>query len=153
MIPAVLPADLQARLEGRDLIVFDGVCVLCSGFFRFVLRHDRDRRFAFATAQSPLGQDLYRALGLPLDDFETNLVVIGGQVHQRLDAFAAAMRRLPGGWPVFGLCRFLPGPLKDFLYHRIARNRYRLFGRMDQCLIPDEALRSRFLPDGYTLRP
>jgi predicted DCC family thiol-disulfide oxidoreductase YuxK len=153
MIPAVLPADLQARLKGRDLIVFDGVCVLCSGFFRFVLRLDRDRRFAFATAQSPLGQDLYRALGLPLDDFETNLVISGGQVHQRLDAFAAAMRRLPGGWPVFGLCRFLHGPLKDFLYHRIARNRYRLFGRMDQCLIPDEALRSRFLPDGYILRP
>ena len=142
---ADLPADLAARLTGRDVIVFDGVCVLCSGFFRFVLRHDRRARFGFATAQSPLGQALYRALDLPTDDFETNLVIVDGRVYQRLDAFAAAMRAL--GWPWAGLSalRWLPAALKDPAYHAIARNRYRLFGRTDTCLIPTPDLRARFL--------
>lgn len=140
----------NAGLSGcSDLIVFDGECVLCSGFFSFMLRHDRAQRFQFATAQSPLGQKLYRELGLPTKEFRTNLVVVNGQVYQRLDAFAAAMRRLPGVWPVFSLCRFLPGFVKDPLYHTIARNRYAIFGRSETCLIPDGALQARFAPQGF----
>ena len=52
---ADLPPDLRARIEGRDAIVFDGECVLCSGFFRFMLKRDRAGRFRYATAQSDLG--------------------------------------------------------------------------------------------------
>ena len=55
---ADLPPDLRARIEGRDAIVFDGECVLCSGFFRFMLKRDRAGRFRYATAQSDLGQAL-----------------------------------------------------------------------------------------------
>ncbi|WP_299659675.1 thiol-disulfide oxidoreductase DCC family protein [uncultured Ruegeria sp.] len=132
-----------------DLIVFDGECVLCSGFFQFMLRHDRGQRFRFATAQSPLGQLLYSRLNLPTDEFETNLVIIDGKVHQKLDAFAAAMRVIPGAWPVLSLCRLLPEFVKKPLYHAIARNRYALFGRYETCLVPDLALRSRFVSDGF----
>ena len=131
-----LPADLAALLRGRDLIVFDGVCVLCSGFFRFVLRHDHARRFHFATALGPLGQALYRALDLPTQAFETNLVIVDGRIYQRLDAFAAAMAPLGGRWRPLAVLRWLPRIVKDPLYHAIARNRYRLFGRHDHCLIP-----------------
>lgn len=132
-----------------DAIVFDGECVLCSGFFRFMVTHDTVGRFQFATAQSPLGQRLYDGLGLPTQDFETNLVIVDGKVFQRLDAFAAAMRELPGFWPALSVCRFLPGWIKDPLYYAIARNRYRIFGRAQTCMIPDAALRSRFLPEGF----
>ncbi|MGR3620997.1 thiol-disulfide oxidoreductase DCC family protein [Pseudophaeobacter sp.] len=128
-----------------DLIVFDGECVLCSRFFQFMLRHDREQRFSFATAQSVLGQRLYRERGLPTDDFETNLVFVEGRCFQRLDAFAAAMRALPGAWPLLGLCRFLPGFVKDPLYHAVARNRYRIFGRTETCMVPSPELRARFL--------
>ena len=140
-----LPADLRLALAGRDLIVFDGVCVLCSGFFRFVVRHDRARRFSFATAQSPIGQRLYAALGLPTDEFETNLVMVDGVIHQRLSAFAAAMGALGWPWRAFCAVRWLPAPLADPAYHAIARNRYRLFGRAETCLLPDPALRARFV--------
>ncbi len=131
------------------LIVFDGECVLCSGFYRFMLKHDRRQRFAFATAQSPLGQRLYQALGLPTRDFETNLVIINGAVFQRLDAFAAAMRALGGIWHLPALLRFLPLWLKDFAYHRIARNRYRIFGRYNTCMAPTPAQRARFVKGGF----
>ncbi|MEP2717590.1 DCC1-like thiol-disulfide oxidoreductase family protein [Pseudophaeobacter sp.] len=128
-----------------DLIIFDGECVLCSHFFQFMLRHDKGQRFSFATAQSELGQRLYRERGLPMDDFETNLVFVEGRCYQRLNAFAAAMRALPGLWWILGLCRFLPGFVKDPLYHLIARNRYRLFGRMETCMVPGPDIRARFL--------
>ncbi len=140
---------MQEISSETDLIVFDGECVLCSGFFHFMLRHDRRQRFRFATAQSALGQRLYAQLGLPVTDFETNLVIVDGRVHQKLDAFAAAMRALPGAWRVLSLCRYLPAFLKNPLYRAIARNRYAVFGRRDICLVPDPSLRSRFAADGY----
>lgn len=140
-----LPIALGARIEGKNLIVFDGDCVFCSGFFRFMLRHDPDHRFYFATAQSPLGQELYMALGLACDDFETNLVVVDGQIFQRLDAFAAAMAQLRLPWRALALCRKLPRGVKDAIYKPIARNRYRIWGRRATCLIPDAQTRERFL--------
>ncbi len=136
-------ADIQ------DAIVFDGECVLCSGFFQFMVARDKSQRFKFATAQSPLGQKWYRELGQPTRNFETNLVIVNGKVHQGLDAFAAAMRALPGIWPVLSVCRFLPVWAKDPLYYVIAQNQYKVFGRAQTCLIPDQALRSRFLPEGF----
>lgn len=143
------PPDLQARLSGRDLIVFDGVCVQCSGFFRFMLRRDRQGHFSFATAQSPRAQAHYAALELPLTEFETNLVVVDGQIHQRIAAFSAAMQHLGGIWAPLGLLRFLPGVLKDPAYHLIARNSYRLFGPSGACLMPGPEVRGRFLPGGF----
>lgn len=106
------------------------------------------RVFHFATAQSPTGQALYAALALPLVEFETNLIIRRGQIHQRLDAFAAAIAALGWPWRVLALCRFLPGALKDAIYKPIARNRYRIFGRYETCLVPDTALRGRFIAGG-----
>ena len=140
-----LPSPLNRQLAGKNLIVFDGACVFCSAFFRFMLRHDRAQIFHYATAQSPLGQALYTALNLPLVDFETNLVITHGEIHQRLDAFAAAMAELPSPWHCASLTRHLPKALKDAIYKPIARNRCRIFGRYDACLIPDAALKARFL--------
>ena len=138
--------DLNARIP-QDLIVFDGHCVFCSSFFRFMLRHD-NAHFAYATAQSPLGQDLYRALGLPTDDFATNLVIAQGVIHQRLDAFTAAMAQLPAPYTLLAVLRYLPSVIKDPTYHLIARNRYKIWGRTEACLMPTPDLRSRFLPGG-----
>jgi predicted DCC family thiol-disulfide oxidoreductase YuxK len=138
-------ADRFPALRGRNVIVFDGVCVLCSAFFRFVLRHDRDRLFHFATAQSALGEALYAHLGLKSGDYETNLVLIDGQLHEELDAFAAVMRRLGWPWRAGAAAAWLPGPVKRFLYRRIARNRYAMFGRYDACYLPTPDLRARFL--------
>lgn len=137
MQTAQLPSPLNHQLAGKNLIVFDGECVFCSSFFRFMLRHDRAQKFHYATAQSPLGQALYTAQNLPLIDFETNLVISNGEIHQRLDAFAAAMAELPSPWRWARITRHLPKALKDAIYKPMARNRYRIFGRYDTCLIPD----------------
>lgn len=141
---ADMPVDLPSHV-----IVFDGECVLCSGFFRFMIRHDPAGRFSFVLAQSDLGTRMYKALDLPVDDFETNLVIVDGMVHQKLDAFAHAMRAIGWPWRLLSGLRWLPRFLKDPAYLAIARNRYSLFGRYQTCMIPDAAVRSRFLPGGW----
>ncbi|WP_039018996.1 thiol-disulfide oxidoreductase DCC family protein [Halocynthiibacter namhaensis] len=136
------------NLPDNPIIVFDGECVLCSRFFHFVLKHDKSQQFRFIIAQSDLGEGLYQSLNLPTDDYETNLVIVRGQVFQKADAFAAVMRELGGPWRIFALILHVPHWLKNPLYSRIARNRYRIWGRHDQCMMPDDALRSRFLDGG-----
>jgi predicted DCC family thiol-disulfide oxidoreductase YuxK len=148
-------ASALDRIQGHDVIVFDGVCVLCSGFMRFVIRHDSAQRYRFVIAQSPLGEALYAATGLKsgvresggreTGDYDTNLVFRDGQLHQRLDAFIVVMGDMGWPWRAAILLRPLPQPIKDWLYDRIARNRYRMFGRTEMCLVPDATVKARFL--------
>lgn len=138
-----LPPDFAGL--PKDVIVFDGVCVLCSAFFQFIVKHDRAGRFHFATAQGDTGQGLYRALGLPTEDFETNLVIVDGKVYTKAQGFGVAMSVLGWPWRILAPIRYLPRWLTNPAYHLVARNRYRLFGRTETCMMPSAELRSRFL--------
>ncbi|MEW6631757.1 MAG: DCC1-like thiol-disulfide oxidoreductase family protein [Pseudomonadota bacterium] len=129
----------------QPLIVFDGVCVFCSGFVQLVVRLDRDKRFRFATAQSPFGEALFRRHGLPTDNYETNLAIIDGVAFTRLDSFVAVMAALGWPWRAARALLILPRPLRDWLYDRVAKNRYTLFGRKDSCEIPSLELRRRLI--------
>ncbi len=139
--PAVPPFP-----DARALIVFDGVCVLCSGFARFVVRHDRDGYFCFIMAQSPVGQALLRHYGLDPIDFETNLLIEDGRAHAKLEAIAGILRHL--GWPwrlAANLMRLPPARMRDWLYDRVAQNRYAVFGRHEACVVPGPEWRGRML--------
>lgn len=131
--------------DDRPLIVFDGVCVLCSGFVRFVLRHDRPDQFRFAAAQSTIGDALYRHYGLPTTPWDTNLLIAEGRLFTRSSAAIEITRRFGGLWSLIGLVRFVPRPWRDWLYDRIAGNRYRWFGRQELCLVPSPQQKDRFL--------
>ena len=127
----------------QDLIVFDAECIVCSGFARFITRHDTEARFRFVSAQSPRGQNLYRAHGLDPHDWSTNIVIVKGRAYTRLAAFCAAMHRLGWPWRALILLNLLPQPIGNWLYDRIARNRY-AFGRR-ACPLPSADLRGRLL--------
>jgi predicted DCC family thiol-disulfide oxidoreductase YuxK len=129
----------------RPVIVFDGVCHLCTGFAKFVIRHDRGGRFLFLAAQSSRGEALYRRLGLKTADWDSNLLILEGRVHTELDAFIEITRRFGGLWSATPMLYILPRPLRDWLYNRIARNRYDWFGKRDTCFVPTPELQSRFL--------
>lgn len=110
-----------------------------------VVRLDRQGRFRFATAQSPFGETLFRKHGLRTDSYETNLVLIDGVAFTRLDSFVAVMSELGWPWRAMKALLLLPRPLRDWLYDRVAKNRYALFGKKDSCEIPAPELRERFL--------
>ena len=131
--------------DDTALLVFDGVCVLCSATARFILKRDQARRFRFATAQSELGQALFRHYGLDAQTFETNLVLVEGRAYGKLDTVVVAGTQLGGVWRTLSLLRLLPRSVADWLYDGVARNRYRLFGRTEHCMMPPPAWRDRFI--------
>ena len=126
-----------------NLIVFDGICVLCSGFARFVARHDRTVGFRFVDAHSQTGQALYRRHGLDPQKMETNIVIRHGRAYTKMASFTTTMKSL--GWPWKGLAilELLPRSFADWTYDRIAGNRYRIGRRT--CPLPSSALKERLL--------
>lgn len=129
----------------RPVIVFDGACVLCNGWVRFLLKRDRRARYLFAAMQGEAGRMLLRQHGLNPDDPLSMLLVDGDAARSDTDAIIAVLTGLGGAWRLVGALRVVPRVLRDPLYRWIARNRYRWFGRREQCLLPDMADRDRFL--------
>ena len=126
------------------IILYDGVCILCSGWVRFVSKRDLARRFRFTPIQSPYGRAL--ALGIDPDNPDTNAVILGGRAYRRSDAALTVVSNLPG-WGWVPALRIVPRPLRDVVYLLIARTRYRVFGRHTVCDIGDAALRDRIVTD------
>lgn len=127
------------------VLLFDGDCVLCSGTVRFILERERDAEIRFVTAQSPAGQAMLGALGLPRDDWESVVFVESGTPRFKSAAFFAVLRHLRFPWPLLRAARIVPRPLRDWLYDRVARNRYDWFGKRDDCFVPAPEQRHRFL--------
>ena len=129
------------------IILFDGVCKLCSAWANFIIEHDAARRFRLCSVQSAAGQRLLAEHNYPTDTFETMLVVDGERRFEKSAAFFVVMHRLC--WPWRALCVFqlIPRPLRDWLYDRIALNRYRLFGRYDLCRLPSADHAGRFVDE------
>jgi predicted DCC family thiol-disulfide oxidoreductase YuxK len=127
------------------IIVFDAKCLLCDYWVRFLLRHDRRRVFRFASIQGAAGQALLAQAGLKVDGLETLLLVDGERSWQHTAALLRVLDKLGWPWRLAWLGWVVPAPLRDMLYRAIARNRYRIFGRSDVCLMPAPEHAGRFL--------
>jgi predicted DCC family thiol-disulfide oxidoreductase YuxK len=125
-----------------DLIVFDGNCVLCSRAAHFVHRRDVAQRFKFVAIQSSYGRALAARFGIDLDNPATNVAVVDGVAHFKGDAALAVLAKLPR-WRWTRVARVLPRAVRDWIYDRVAGNRYRLFGRRERCWAGDAALAAR----------
>jgi predicted DCC family thiol-disulfide oxidoreductase YuxK len=129
------------------LILFDGECVLCSWWAGFVIARDPQARFRFAAVQNPLGRALADRLGIDAGNPETNAVILEGRAYFKSDATIRVLASLPGWWWLRPLLLLLPRPLRDRAYDWIARNRYRLFGRRESCLVAAPELARRVVFD------
>ena len=136
---------LSAIAKGRPVMLFDGVCNLCSGSVQFAIARDPAANLRFAAIQSPHGQDFLRRRGLPADRFETFYLIDDGRVYEKSAGVLRMVGYLRWPWPLLKAMRIVPRPLRDWLYDRIARNRYHLFGRRQTCLVPTAEIAGRFL--------
>ncbi|MBV6664200.1 thiol-disulfide oxidoreductase DCC family protein [Pseudomonas yamanorum] len=141
------PTPAPLLKPGETVVLFDGVCKLCNGWARFLIRHDHDRRVRLAAVQSPEGQALLAWVGLPLDQFDTIAVIRDRHYWERSEAVFEIIAQLPARWRPLLLLRAIPRFLRDWAYDRIARNRYRLFGKYDTCLLPEPDHEQRFLKE------
>jgi predicted DCC family thiol-disulfide oxidoreductase YuxK len=127
-----------------DVILYDGVCVFCSRWVRFVVTRDADRRFRFTPIQSDYGTRLAHAFGIDPAAPDTNAVVHGGIAYLKSDAALTVLSHLPG-WRWTKALLAMPKPLRDAVYNLVARNRYRIFGKYETCFVPDAETRARVL--------
>lgn len=127
----------------QPVLVFDGNCILCHSFFRWVIKKDRQQRFRFATLQSQAGQLVLGSLDMP-GGYDTVLLKQGGKIYTYSTAALRTLILLGGFYGWLGRAGFVfPKIIRDWVYRVVAKNRYRWFGRKE-CLVPDEEMRKRF---------
>lgn len=132
--------------DGAPLVIFDGMCVLCSSDVQWMMRRDPGGETKFAVVQSPLARALYVHYGLDPERFDTFMVLADGEPHLRWRGVLAALQTLPRPWSWFGHAgRLVPTFLGDAIYDLVQRNRFNWFGKRETCLAPDAAMKARFL--------
>ena len=139
-----MTVDAMKPWPDDDVILYDGVCVFCSRWIRFVAARDMERRFRFTAIQSGYGMRLAQAFDIDPGDPDTNAVVHGGVAYFKSDGALTVLSNLPG-WGWVRALRSVPKPLRDAVYNLVARNRYRIFGKYEECFIPDAGFRDRVM--------
>lgn len=127
------------------VILFDGVCKLCNGWSKFIINIDTQQHFKLCSVQSPEGQKILRYFNMPTDHFDTMLYVEGNQYFDKSDAFLNVINKLGWPWRLLYILKIIPKRIRNWLYDRIALNRYNLFGKYDSCMLPTKENENRFL--------
>jgi predicted DCC family thiol-disulfide oxidoreductase YuxK len=127
------------------IVLFDGVCNLCSGFVQFVVPRDPEGKYRFASLQSEVGRELLAEHDLPTDELESIVLIEDGESYVKSAAVIRIASDLGGRYRLLSPFRYVPAALRDRVYDFVADHRYRWFGKKDQCLMPSGDMESRFI--------
>lgn len=128
----------------KPIIIFDGVCNLCNSFVNFIIRHDKKEIFLFAASQSGNVEPVLRKHSIA-NESATVILIVDGQLYFRSEAVLKIMQSLDFPSILINLLEFIPVKLFDYIYDLMSSRRYKWFGRKDQCIIPRNEIKSRFL--------
>jgi predicted DCC family thiol-disulfide oxidoreductase YuxK len=132
-------------MDNRPVILFDGVCNLCNAGVQSIIKKDKKRQFRFASLQGETGQAFLRQFNLPVNDLNSFVLIEGNKAYIKSTA-ALRIAKLTGGfWKILYGLIIVPRFIRDAVYNLIARNRYRWFGKRNECMIPTPELKDRFL--------
>jgi predicted DCC family thiol-disulfide oxidoreductase YuxK len=126
------------------IVLFDGLCNLCSSSVRFIIKRDSKRKFLFASLQSDYAREILSANSLD-DSMRTIVLIKNSRVYLQSDAVLEISLELGGLWPVFYSLKIIPRFIRNSAYRFVSRNRYRWFGKTDACWLPSPDLSSRFI--------
>ncbi len=129
----------------NNIILFDGVCKLCNGIVGFTIKRDPKANFRFAALQSERGGMLLKEFGLSSKDFDSFIYIKANNYYVKSTAGLHVLKELGGGWKLAYILIYLPRPVRDYIYDLVARTRYKVFGKLDSCMMPAEDLKHRFL--------
>ncbi|MCW3080343.1 thiol-disulfide oxidoreductase DCC family protein [Segetibacter sp.] len=131
--------------DQHPVILFDGVCNLCSNAVQFVIKRDKKNLFWFASLQSSFGQELLNKYRLPSTGFDSFILLENKTIYTKSAAALRVVKQLSGGWPILYVFSIIPAFIRNTVYNFIARNRYRWFGKKETCWIASPAIKNRFL--------
>jgi predicted DCC family thiol-disulfide oxidoreductase YuxK len=126
------------------IVLFDGVCNFCNGTVNFIIGHDKEKKFKFATLQSEIGNELRMKYKIG-DDVDSIVLIEVNEAFMHSTAALRIARNLGGIYSISYIFIFLPAFIRDWAYKLFAKYRYRVFGRTDTCMIPTPEIRERFL--------
>ena len=132
-------------MNTEPTILFDGVCNLCNGTVHFIIKRDKKKLIRYAALQSDTGLQLLQQSGLTWKDMQSFVFIESKKVYTRSTAALKVCRYLKAGWPLFYGFIIVPRFIRDGIYNLIARNRYKWFGKREQCMVPSQEIKSRFL--------
>lgn len=138
-------AHLVPLCMAQPVIFFDGVCNFCNAAVQFIIRHDKAAVFKLAALQSAAATRLL--VNLPADEAAVDSILLleNGMVYSRSTAALRIAKRFTGGWKLLYVLIFVPKFIRDAVYKLVARNRYRIWGKQDNCMVPEPHLQERFL--------
>jgi predicted DCC family thiol-disulfide oxidoreductase YuxK len=132
--------------DAAPLVIFDGLCVLCSAGVHFMMKHDPTGNSRFAAIQDPIPRAIYKHYALDADRFDTFMVLKDGKPHLKWNGALAAAKTMGGFWNALSIAgHLIPSRLGDIFYDIVQRNRLSWFGSRDTCFMPTPAQRHRFL--------
>jgi predicted DCC family thiol-disulfide oxidoreductase YuxK len=131
--------------NNKSLILFDGVCNLCNSSVQFILLRDKKDKFRFASLQSDYGQSILKQYNLPTDKFNSLALVENSKIYQKSTGALRIARKLKGLWPMLYGFIIVPPFIRNLVYDIIAKNRYRWFGKKEECMLPRPEWKQKFL--------
>lgn len=132
-------------MEEKNVILFDGVCNLCNRSVQFIIKRDRKKKFYFAPLQGTTGQEILKRFHLSVDELNSFIFKEGDKLYTHSSGALRMLKMLGRGWILFYPLIIVPKFIRDGVYNWIARNRYKWFGKKEECMIPTPEVRSRFL--------
>lgn len=126
------------------IVLFDGDCNFCDASVKFIIRHDRNGYFRFASLQSEIGQSIRARHRIP-ETVDSIILIHNGVPYLKSDAVIRITEHLDGRWRLLRFIRYTPKLIRDVGYDIIAEHRIRLFGKKEVCTLPTPDERSRFL--------
>jgi|TARA_B110000240_G_scaffold41553_1_gene46480 predicted DCC family thiol-disulfide oxidoreductase YuxK len=129
----------------HSIILFDGVCNLCNGAVNFVIKRDPGNVFKFAPLQEKQGALLLKTHAIDIQKLDSIVLIENGNVYTKSSAALRIARKMSNLWPLFFVLLIIPSFIRDGVYDFIAKNRYKWFGKKEQCMIPTLGLKEKFL--------
>jgi len=127
-----------------SILLFDGVCNFCNDSVNFIIRHDHDKKFKFAPLQSDFGIEMRKKYRIA-DDIDSVVLIENEQAFMHSTAALRILKKLGGIYSLTYIFVIVPAFIRDLVYKTFAKNRYRLFGKKDMCMMPTPDVRERFL--------
>jgi len=141
-----MKAQDQKIPTGKHIILFDGVCNFCNDSVRFVMKRDKKDLYRYASLQSSLGQQMTSERAIDTSEVDSTILIVPGEAYYlKSNAALQISKNLTGLYPLLSVFLVIPSGIRDFFYDIIARNRYKWFGKKEECQIPTPEERAKFL--------